>query len=770
MVEVQGKFRTHLRIAAMSAMAVAGVCIGAASHAQSVDQTLDRFDVYGAATALGFEKSPTTPGGDAVLHTIGYTVANGPLLGMHSLQACQGTGTRGVFCLDKDSSTATPVYRILRWSNPDKVQTPATTINCADLGMSACSSMTVDLGGSIYVAGTKTGFTTYSLFKLVEKQPTAFCPTGWNTIPNTAGYCSIEIVSGRQRLYDLSMIDGESGNFFNYGPGVLALEATSSPRAVILRDAGAGGTVVLNDKWGLKNGELLQGATLLQIFTSTSTRNFIMVTTSFGRALGYEVPWAGNSSAFDTNLNLAALTPCAPASPYKLRTSARTKRTFFTGGTCVVAYDPVMGGKNQPPVSFPTLALDPGQTVSDYPQTTSFTLDVGVSVSPGIDIDFVRDGCTLSTGCTILNDGSDANAYQKARLAGIQLADYSIAGWVVFQVRNIPDCRYLKYLNQAPAICNQAGVIVAPGGTTDPSKQYENIAPLMPPEVTGAFPGGLPQMLLGPDYRGRANSGPTRSPYTFDALFGVPEPGLTYRRTFDVVFDIEDLLGSGATNRNDCGGGQLPANGTSPPEWNVLVNLSELAPTNGGPVGLPTREYVSVLLNKACVNPTYGAGGRGSAFIYGLELAPKMSPSNTLYWPDSSFALLMRSLTKDYNDFLYTYACQDLDTTSGLPPLSAAQCDRLKLEWGVAYDKATRCFDATDQPKTSAGYQNCGAFETQWRGYIETVAATQTAPLNGPDPYNRVGELQSRTDNVGYMYYFLFKTSIKPRGFLDPNH
>jgi len=127
----------------------------------------------------------------------------------------------------------------------------------------------------------------------------------------------------------------------------------------------------------------------------------------------------------------------------------------------------------------------------------------------------------------------------------------------------------------------------------------------------------------------------------------------------------------------------------------------------------------------------------------------------------------MRSLARDYNDNLYTYTCQNLDgAVSGTPPVSPAQCDQLKFQWANTLDKFNKCVDATDKPKSSAGANACGSFETQFESYKTTVFATIRF---GSDPYNRVGEFFARTNTFSYMYYQQFKPSIKNKGFTDPN-
>jgi hypothetical protein len=182
-----------------------------------------------------------------------------------------------------------------------------------------------------------------------------------------------------------------------------------------------------------------------------------------------------------------------------------------------------------------------------------------------------------------------------------------------------------------------------------------------------------------------------------------------------------------------------------------------------------------MLLNSECSNPTRLAGTRGSAFVYGLELAPSVQ---TAYrqgtWYDSRIAALMRTLARDFDTHLYTYACKVYPPSPSTPtPLSAQTCTALKKDWVVLYDKLRKCVSATDQPKNSWGAEACTSLETQLGAFATFVGSV---PLNGPaqnltiDPNNYVGELQARMRVLVATYYQQFLTSLGPDGFLDPNN
>lgn len=774
-----------LRAAALVVAAAGSLCAVERAEAQ-VDQRLDGIVVFGPTQAQGVVQTP-------VLREIYYTsnpvtgMPATPIAGTHDLKACQGTGTRGLYCLDYDS--ASNKYAVLRWKDPDNSTVVQEEIDCAQLGLVTCTAMTVNLRGHIFVAGQKTASdpNSYSLFKLTEKvgTPVSSCPgeddsepgAQWNTTTDDR-YCFREFAWSRPRIYDMKMIDGElSGAFMGEGRGVLALEDPAPGQVTFYADRQplvSPIVYVQPTQWGSNNlsGGTVQGLTLIQYAAFAEARNFVLVTTSTGKVLGYRIPWSGNSSVFDTGLlldstSMSVTTGAActvGANSFDLSASARTRRVFFASGTCVAAYDPVLSTRNNAriPITFGT---------KSFGIASDFSLR-GVAVSPGIEIDFVRDGCTTDTGCTLLKDGGDANAFDAARFAKIQLVDNGATGWVMYQVTGLLDCRYVS---PRPAICATAvinpdgSIDVAPDdGIGDPTQQFLDLEDLLPAEVKDAV--ALPtRMLVQPDY-----SAPESSGYTFGALFGVPEDNLTYRDTFDATFDIGDLVGSSL----GCGGGKLQPDSLIPPPLDIVLNLSELAPTVGGPLGVSyppnapatvAREFVSLLLNDGCFNPTSLASGRGSAFIYGLGLSPKARDGQGRWlWPDSAFALLMRSLASDFGDHLFTYACQDLDSTTGLAPLSPTTCYNLQKDWPVVLDKLTKCVDATDQPKNSAGSEACNSFETQFEPYKTQVAGATLQP-GALDLQNRVGETQARMIVLSYIYYSQFKPSLKKGGFVNPN-
>ena len=216
--------------------------------------------------------------------------------------------------------------------------------------------------------------------------------------------------------------------------------------------------------------------------------------------------------------------------------------------------------------------------------TRSATFPDGITVAPGNRID-VTEECDnpIDTaglgGCTLVpaNDGKAA-----AKFGSLKLASSSTASGIeVFQVTDLPDCRWLPLvcydlladpkavltgtdLEKERAAKNaliSAGWIVplvplVPLTTaTDPNwdgykpaTQLLNVTPLLPEDVTSKFddggvpPNGLPDLYISNRYRA-ANE----YLHYFGGVFIKAQEGLAFKETFAGEFDVDDLNG-GAEN------------------------------------------------------------------------------------------------------------------------------------------------------------------------------------------------------------------------------
>jgi hypothetical protein len=412
---------------------------------------------------------------------------------------------------------------------------------------------------------------------------------------------------------------------------------------------------------------------------------------------------------------------------------------------------------------------DPVNITGEYPPD-------GATVAPGIVVDL--QDCKGT--CNVITGEADAGATQAAKLltlSAVQLnSDQS--RMVLFQIRNIPDCRYRLEADADDALCAAYKDAVV-GPTGDPGQQYLDVARMLPPEVTAQFPStnalppGLPPLLISPQYRGQADKG-----YLFGAVFAIPEPGVVFKETFEADFDVAGLTG-----------GELGCQVTDDPRltvlqdllrWDVVTRVSERYIAPGGPNGLaatvldpvpvPNKlRYVDTIVNSGC-GTTKTKIGSFSLIAYDLEIAHNPTVADD---QDDVFARLVLKLFDELQLTQTQLACPsgvDRAATSTLPasdPLTDGQCATLNSVLLNAQDKLNKCVAATQQPKTSAVDQNCQAFETQFSSYRSQLGAVPAASAT-LDPANRIGELKARAETLWLVYGERFLPSVPLGGYTQP--
>ena len=762
----------------LTAIALLG---GAAASGESVQtiQTLDRVDVYNKTKVLEMEFDD--PGRQEDFAVLGVTPATAA-----GFVACQVTASQALYCIDgKD---------VVYWAKPSQVaaNTPgAPLFSCAALGLDGaspkpCTALTVDMAGAIWVAGRKVNGT-YSLYKLVAK--VGSCPASpWFALPGAA-YCAKEYASGRRLITDITPIDGDVAAAFKgpgnvSGPGVIGLEqsppqvsedATLPPlpplttTALFFPDSNPSAPGVIatgSQQWTLAAGEELQSVTLQQLTIAGITRNFAMATTNQDRILAVDT--LGNTPAFQVFDIVAERMPVPPAvttsqcnfdpQRYGLRASNKSGRAYLTDRNyCqAVALETVVSGASFQLSNVQEVGSDlTFSTSAAYPPDAN-TIAAGIVVN--------LDSC--GTDCVLLSykDGTSAASLSNVKLVG------SKSGMTLFQVKDIPDCRW------APDLCAGKNNVVidstgnpvslpqvVPGVVNGPLNNakalYLNVTPLLPVEITALFdptsdtpPKGLPRMLISPQYRAQNERG-----FLFEALFGVTDDGVVFQGTFDLLFDVGKLLGNPAYKLG-CGYDYSEAKKPNL-DWDVITTVSEKVIAAGGP-GLLTNtsnknRYVDMMVNTGCINPTAGSGARWSMYPYNLEITPNK---------DDVFAQLLLKLFDDLDKTRADLACQPVDTTvaNAAPPLSSKVCSALKTQWSATKTSLNRCYSAPIQPKSSASKERCNTFEVQLRAYQTILDGATTS---GPDPANRLGELKSRVNVLFHVYRDRFLPSIPANGF-----
>lgn len=757
---MKNKRPANARVCARLALALACIFTAQLCAAQATTQTLDRVFAFtpGRILNMATGNAPRPPD----FTDTGVTGA--------AFSTCVLTAVNGLYCLDG---------QVLRnWPNPSNPSTSSSVFDCSDaaLGLDrksdGCTGMTVDDVGAIWIAGKKRN--AHSVIKVTRKIGTT-CTTG--TAFATAPLCAQEYYSGRPSLVDIAPIDGDNARNFRPCPGCLpqagVLGMEERKNAVFFPDPKTAPVVVVAAKdWGLSGKEVLQDIALLQIENNGGVDSYIVATTSNGRILARNPALGGAARAvFDIPTERGTAARCnSDTQQYGLRASATSSVLYVSDRNyCqVIALvpDSVLFltlqnvQKNGVDVVLSTVDTDANPDV--------VYATVGLAIAPGIS--FALTDCKIA--CGIIND-SDGDA--AARLSSVQLVNEAISGATAFQIRGIPDCRYVGapgFPASQLATCSQAGLVVNPNpitGLPDPSAsglcgsvtcppaaQWLNVTPLLPSDVVRAYTasgngnGVLPSLLISPQYRGQRRNG-----YRFEGLFVVTQPGVRYRNTFEGEFDVAGLEGS--TGSLGC-----IANPARLIDWDVSTTVSEVYISTGG-------SYVDTLTNSGC-SSTKTTGVRLSLLPYDLELSPdtwgpkfgSTTPGLTV-GNDAVFARLMQKLFDELGYAQRELACKQVDPvpSGGTPPLSAADCSALASIWSNAKQKLDKCIAAGFEPKQSAGDENCQSFVSQLNNFRTRLPAATPAQ----DTANRVGELKARSITLLHVYSQRYLPSIPANGF-----
>lgn len=714
--------------------------------------------------------------------------------------ACQRAADRQMYCLLNSFPSGNTIRQpVSRWSETGSYEA---MFDCTDpkLGLDTkkanpCTTISATLGGDVWLGGREGS--AYSIIKVVEVGQGAQCPMGFNgvrmqklTAETNANhdYCMLRYVSGRPVLIDVSSVDARVGKRFEApgispGAGLLLLEDRKTVAFLPDRVDGSGNPVLSpavditsgKSVWGLSGGDTIQSASLMQVNCSaTNCDNFLLVTTGTGKLLAKQIDVSTTSGlTLGATANPVSNAACSTGQAW-VRVSPQSGRIYFSDRCAnrVRGFEVPLSGYTSTSTwtqvaSLSTLNPD----LSANPPNT-------LSVSPGIPINLAK---CFDEQCVLAADGADTNS------VGAYITNVTIelltgkTGMTVFKVQGIPDCRY-----SSPAIC------LGPNGD-DPNyaietiggEQYLRVDRLLPLEVMELFDENTTPtradlaLRIGPQYRARPDRG-----NTFDAFFGRTEDGVQFRETFDVDFDIRELIGDVSGTPTRCGylNDGIGANTRSPDNWDVIATVSErvvVAGTNNGTAEAPsgTLLHRDMLVNTFCENPTSGSGTRWSLYAYGLMQATCVT-GNTItpgtYQCQTSFVDLTSKLFDDLERARVMTACTNVDgNPNGLPPLGATTCANLASTWANARDKLNKCLEATQQPKNSSLNQNCQAFDSQFTQYQNVLngAVVNGVVVNGlqtGDVANRLGELKARVRVFLHVYGDQMLPSVPPGGFPLP--
>jgi hypothetical protein len=775
--------RGTLRLnAAMLGMAFAAM----QAHAVATTQTLDRVYAFGPQKVVDM-----ATGNASSIQDFTLLQATGS-----SINTCALTAVSGLYCLDGKS--------LRLWTDPEDSGSSMEVLNCTDRQLDYtrkgedCTAMTVDAQGTIWLAGArhkKAQDKLHSVFKIIARD--GACPsTAWVTLAGGT-LCALEQYYGLAPLLDLTPVDGDAAEDFPLHAGVLGLADRND--AVFFPDVDINGPTVLvsSRQWGIKGKESLQEVTLLQIPNGSVVDNYIVATTTYGRILAKNMALSGNAyEVFDITSSRTGATQCYSNGKkedpqYGIRSSSTAPILYASDGNycLVMALAPDSAAFNnleyvqRNGVDILLSTAIPGHA---YPP-------IGLTVAPGIGVKLSL--CSVS--CGIVND---ANGDTAARLEEVTVVDESKSGATVFQVKNIPDCRYASHAgfpSNAVQLClNNPDSVVDPDATGAPSGQWLNVTPLLPNQVINAFKhsgynnGVLPDLLISPPYRGQGRNG-----YTFEALFVLTKPDIQYTGVFTGEFNVAGLEGSTASL------GCEHVTGEPLIKWDLVTTVSEYYVGYGG-------NKVDMLANYDC-GSTRTIGVRLSLLSYDLEPAPDTwgptISSTTAKLTEGNDAVFARLVERLYNELGYAQhelACIQVDTTtSTVAPLNSTICGSLDAKWQEGKENLDMCIagsfrSAAEDDDDDDEHHHHHHWWWWWLGhylhlwdddddeeeaevdycqlFVDSVTAYQAlipAGPTGPDVANRVSELQARITTLLHVYNTRFLPSIPEDGFcreLDP--
>lgn len=760
-------------LSARMAIVVIAITGGANAWSQNtVVQTLDSVLVHSQTDVL--EMPFDDPMRSADFFVTGISGAN--------FRACKRTAIAGLFCLDGSIVVRTP-----------NIANPLNTFGIIDCGDPAldlatnkgnpCTAMTVDSASNVFL-GTKTKGKTHGLVKAMPNPGGGGCPPGTTPLQGNT-YCAEELATGRPLLVDLTSIDGDTGASFVLGPGILGLEER---KTAVYFPVGGAPIVIASGKndWALAGNEQLTSITAVQVNDSGGNPvSHVLATSTNGRVLARRADGSGSATVvFDIPANRPPANGACPVSDseYGIRSSTKSGLIYVTDRAFCQASALVANADASGQITSLEYAIE--NVNDDLVLSTGSHAPISPTVAPGISIDL--DDCVGS--CVLVADAQGAPA---ATLSNVQLASLE-SGLTLFQVKNIPDCRWDPATCEALLGVPAGGLIAAgviadpaePAGAGKPEAQLLNMTKLLPMEITDLFvmSGGLPDMWLARQYRGqRLNN------YTFEAFFGVTEDNVVFRETFEGEFNVQALAGfelgcelglpaESPLFTVDPGG---PNEELGTLEWDVIATVSERFPTLATGIVLP---FIATMTNSTC-GTSKSIDVRWSLKPYNLEVTPCTYNGNPAdVWDsdgscpldpldpeagadDAVFAKLLLSLFDDFKLALDQTACINIDGNVGGAPLTASRCSALQADWTNAKDKLDKCWSATQQPKQSSGNQNCSAFVSQLNNLRNTLNA---ATVNGSDVANRVGELKARLRVVTHVHDERFVPSIPAGGFDEP--
>jgi hypothetical protein len=303
-------------------------------------------------------------------------------------------------------------------------------------GVNSCTSATASAAGDAFVLGGKDNGKANEIVHIVKSD---VCDGGYAELDNYIAkgtgpkYCFTSLAPGRPLIITLELTKNDS----SLPPGVLVLEERT--RATLVEFDGTSSDLGDSKDWGLSGNERLTGITALRLdesFGPIAENDFILGTTTKNRIIALSTEDAaapGSFPVFDIQVSrddrsLASGDECVfegPQSP--ISTGFKSGFVYVTDGL----YCDLLVLKPGPSNDYP-FELSQETVVDTQTATKQFALE-GVTAAPGITINLAT--CVLAGECNIV--GEDIV------LKNLQLASGSASSAIAYQIKNLPDCRYI---------------------------------------------------------------------------------------------------------------------------------------------------------------------------------------------------------------------------------------------------------------------------------------------------------------------------------------
>lgn len=727
---------------------------------------------------------------------------------------CQLTAKRGLFCLDQNLSGA-PGRFVRRWDpvfKGSEVGNPY--FSCESLpgvdtskNVETCTGITADDNGAVVVAGKRKGG--YNLIKVAPKAdlPNQACGSPWAPLATTDLCYKVLLPRDRPLLVDVTYAELTFPDNVKC-TGIIGLENRTTLMFFTDRDSTKNDPVCAVDyaeraiadarAWKLDRDEVLQGATTLQMKNGDS---FALVVSNSGKVRAEKVndalaapflvpifrahagePQAAYASVVElrdgrTSGDGARATRCdSTAQKFGIRTSTKSGRLYVTDKNfCEAsAFEPTGDTLAAGDANFQGLKVvdfagsDLVLATTTQPSGTAYPA-IEPTLAPGISIDLSK--CAGDAGCTLVAKG---NGQRIAVLSNVNVVSKS-KGMTLFQIRDLPDCRWIP-VDERPPACftdeNEDGKPDAVSGDGPAWTQYLNVKPLLPKEVTDQFPppgseGALKDMYISPQYRAQDKDKNGRllpKPFYFEAFFGVTQEGVVFQDVFSLEFFVSDLTESGSELGCQLSP-SLPPTVANLLKFDIAVTVSEKVEVVG------PKPFSEILVNNGC-GSTAGGGSRWSIYPYNLALTPNVYPHSPADGgtvndpPDDYFAHVVVDLFYELEATRALKACQSggpLESVSGV-------CSNLKSSWDNAKDKLGKCLLDSNYPRNSEAVRNCNSFDSQMKNYRNSLDGVPlcTDVATCKDPQNRLGELKGRVDTIRYVMTDRLIPSVPAEGFRYP--